>query len=115
MCQSLRVAAFSIDVAREEGTTVISVSGALDLNSVPTLLEGAKAVLGDRTANGLVLDFANVDFLDSTGLGCLVEIRQVAEDAGKPVALRAVPAATARVIELGGLSGIFDVLPAPAD
>lgn len=100
---------FSIDVARDAGTVVATVSGDVDLSSVPTLLESAKAALADPQVSRLVLDLAALAFIDSTGLGCLVEISQVATAAGKSLALRSVPREPARVIELGGLTGFFEV------
>ncbi|MDT4925694.1 MAG: hypothetical protein QOG01_3407 [Pseudonocardiales bacterium] len=111
MCQSLLVTEFSIDTAREAETAVVAVAGDLDLGSVTALRHESNAALADPEVAKLVLDFSQLTFLDSTGLGCLVEIRQLAVTSGKSFALRSVQPTTARVLELGGLDGFFDVTP----
>jgi anti-anti-sigma factor len=111
----LLVTELSIDTERQADTAIVAVSGDLDLGSVSTLRHESIAALADADVAKLVLDFAGLTFLDSTGLGCLVEIRQLAVTSGKAFALRSVQPATARVLELGGLNGFFDVTPETGD
>jgi anti-anti-sigma factor len=55
----------------------------------------------------LVIDFGGVTFVDSTGLGALVRIRNEAERHGKRVDLVGVRREVRRVLELTGLSELF--------
>jgi anti-sigma B factor antagonist len=107
------VTEFSIATEREADAAVVTVVGDIDLGSVTALRHEASSALADPEVSRLVLDFAGLTFLDSTGLGCLVEIRQLAVTSGKSFALRAVAPQTARVLELGGLDGFFDLTSAP--
>jgi anti-anti-sigma factor len=113
MCKSLRVTEFSIDTEHRENVAFLAVAGAVDLSTVPALRTESSAALADPDVSGLVLDFGRLTFLDSTGLGCLVELRQLAVTSGKSFALTSVGPETARVLELGGLGGFFDIAPEP--
>ncbi len=85
----------------------MSLDGELDLATVPRLREAAIAELGDPDCAGLVLDLEHLTFLDSTGLGCWIELRNRAEDAGKAMQLRDIPLAARRTVTIAGLAPIF--------
>jgi anti-anti-sigma factor len=85
---------------------VLVVSGELDIATVDQLATLARAAL-DSAASVLVIDFSGVTFVDSTGLGALVRIRNEAERNGKRVDLVGVRREVRRVLELTGLSELF--------
>ncbi|SMC20114.1 anti-sigma B factor antagonist [Desulfacinum hydrothermale DSM 13146] len=59
--------------SREQGVLVVEMHGKLDITTVPHFKErSASWVEGDHRA--LVLDFAHVSFVDSSGLGSLVAL-----------------------------------------
>lgn len=104
------MADFSIETQRQSNIVVLTVIGDLDLSTVPALRTSSTEVLADPEAAGLVLDFHGLTFLDSTGLGCLVELRQLATTTGKSFALSSLRPESARVLELGGLGDFFDLV-----
>lgn len=59
----------------------LSVSGELDLATVPQLEQQARTLLADG-ARSIVLDLADVSFIDSTGLRLLLLLSQQAADEG---------------------------------
>ncbi|MFJ4622933.1 STAS domain-containing protein [Streptomyces sp. NPDC088812] len=63
----------------------------------------------------LVLDLAQVDFLDSTGLSTLIGLWHAAEGAGGSLVLAAVPNRLERRITTTGLSLILPVHATVAD
>jgi anti-anti-sigma factor len=85
---------------------VLVVSGELDIATVDQLATEARTAL-DSATSVLVLDFSGVTFVDSTGLGALVRIRNEAERHGKRVDLVGVRREVRRVLELTGLSELF--------
>ncbi len=59
----------------------LSVSGELDLATTPQLEQQASTLLADG-ARSIVIDLANLDFIDSTGLRLLLLLSQQAADDG---------------------------------
>ena len=55
----------------------------------------------------LVLDLTDLGFLDSTGIGCWVEIRSHALAHDKQLTIRSVPLTVQRILEIGGLYEMF--------
>jgi anti-anti-sigma factor len=76
LCRSDR---FSSSVSPEAGRTVLRVAGELDTEVAPTFW----AAIDELTWSGdLVVNAAELSFVDSTGIGCLFKLHHRAEDAG---------------------------------
>src|SRR5690606_32278084 len=90
-----------VDSGHQEAT--VSVQGEIDYGSVSHL----RSVLADlsETQSDLpvVLDLSQVTFIDSTGLGVLVQAKQRIEAAGRSMKVRDPQPRVQRVLELGGL------------
>jgi anti-anti-sigma factor len=86
----------------------ISVSGEVDIAYVDELLSHARACL-EGPADICVIDLAGVTFMDSSGLGALVRIRNLAHDHDKQLVLSNVPARVSRLFEVSGLTGVFSL------
>ena len=56
----------------EDGVTIFTLSGAIDLHYVPTLRSLFQSKLNERCP-ALIVDLNAVDFIDSTGLATLIE------------------------------------------
>lgn len=94
----------TIDVSTDEfDRSVLVVRGAIDLQTREDLLRVAKQVISDGTP-ALVLDFEGVNFIDSTGIGALVEISRDAEDADAGLVLRRPSDRVLRILQLTGLT-----------
>lgn len=96
----------------EDGTFVVEASGEVDLAVVDQLLE--IAIGGLSGARAVCLDLRGVSFIDSTGIGALVLIRNEASAASKSMRLTNVPPAVRRLLALTGLEDAFDI-DAPDD
>lgn len=107
----MAVATFSTAVTHSGDTTIVSLSGELDIATVPELRPVATEELDRPGCTTLVLDLSELSFLDSTGIGCWVEIRSYATDLGKQVTVRNAPPAVRRVLEIGGLLTLFEAAP----
>jgi anti-sigma B factor antagonist len=94
----------SIEVSTpEEGRVVVTVSGAIDLQTRGELLDAGHSAL-EGGAKQLVLDLAAVSFIDSTGIGALVELGHDADDGSANLVLRNPSARVERILEVTGLS-----------
>ena len=64
-------------------------------------------LLGEGDVRRLVLDLADVSFIDSAGLGALLSIRQRAEGLGIEMRLARPSAAVQRILALTGADAVF--------
>ncbi len=102
---------FELRVEPEGEVTVITVSGELDLATVPAM-RGALLGAVDRRARRLVLDLSGVTFIDSVGVGAVLHAkRRLGADGAVAVVL--APDSYARVIL--DVVGADRVLPVRAD
>jgi anti-sigma B factor antagonist len=99
----------SLSALRESGRSVVVLDGELDLASVPDLRSAALAALDEPECSVLVLDLERLTFLDSTGIGCWIELRNHAEQLGKTVEFRSIPSAARRTVTIAGLAGLFGI------
>lgn len=97
-------------VTRSSGNErrTLAVSGEVDLATIDEFLAEADACL-DTAAETVEIDLGEVTFIDSSGLGALVRIRNAAHDRSKVLVLTNVPASVERLLAVTGLSEAFDV------
>jgi anti-sigma B factor antagonist len=94
------------------GEVVLTVSGSVDLASQNVLLAKGQEVVGRNGVTGVVLDLSDVGFLDSTGLGALVEVSRDAEDQDIDFAISNPSLRVQRVLEVTGLRDRWRVFTA---
>lgn len=103
------MSSLTLTTRRESDRAILTVAGDLDLATVPQLREAALAALGSADCRTLVLDLDGLTFLDSTGLGCCIELRNRAEEMDLRFELVRVPPSAARTIAISGLSALFEL------
>ena len=96
-----------IDVARDASSATVSVAGELELVQGDRLEAAVRRLLPE--VERVVIDLNGVTFLDSSGLGALIALRQAAEETGTRLALRSPTQAVTRVLELTSTTSIFEV------
>jgi anti-sigma B factor antagonist len=98
---------FRCDVFPERERVRIAPAGDLDIATTPRLRAAVKDLL-DSGFDHVVVDLADVEFLDSSGVQLLLAL-QTAADAGEyRFALKPGPSAVQRIFEL---TGTLDQLP----
>jgi anti-sigma B factor antagonist len=98
-------AQFWADVATVEGRTVISVSGEIDLSTVPGLRTEINALITGG-ARQLLLDLEAVTFMDSSGLNLLVGVVKLL-GSGSVGVISAKPT----IRRIFSISGLDQVIP----
>ncbi|HET8892702.1 MAG TPA: STAS domain-containing protein [Gaiellaceae bacterium] len=94
-------------VRRERGAVVVALAGELDLYNANDVREALIGITADEPAR-LVVDLAEVTFIDSTALGVLIEARS--RMASRRAFLLAAPGMeTKRALEISGLDKHFSV------
>ncbi len=104
--------ALDIQVSGSNTTSLITVTGEVDLYTSPKL---RTAILEAVPAAGakVELNLSGVRYMDSSGVATLVEGLRSARDHNKGFALVAPSAAVMKVLELAKLDSIFEVSPKP--
>jgi anti-sigma B factor antagonist len=92
---------------RDDGGCTITVSGEVDIATVEEFLAAAESCLAGG-AQILEVDLGAVSFIDSSGLGALVRIRNQALEGGSSIVLKDVPPVVARLLEVTGLDAAFE-------
>jgi anti-sigma B factor antagonist len=89
-------------------TTVIEVSGEIDVYTAPRLREKIIALV-DAGSYDLIIDMEGVEFLDSTGLGVLVGgLKRVRLHDGS-IVLVCTQSRILRIFRITGLSKVFEI------
>jgi anti-sigma B factor antagonist len=89
-----------------DGLRSLAVSGDFDIASVERFLAQAQACLNDAP-DLLEIDLAAVTFIDSSGLGALVRMRNLAGDSAKTLTFVNIPPSVNRLFEVTGLAETF--------
>lgn len=96
--------------ALEEGSG-LRVSGELDLLTVPQLQDALSRVANHDP--NVVLDFGDVSFVDSSGLGLLISTARVAETRGGSLILRALSQPVRRLFRIAIPDGVPGLVVEP--
>jgi anti-sigma B factor antagonist len=97
---------FSVDASTSGDVLVLAVTGEVDMATAPELAR-AIGLVSDH-ARGVVVDFSDVTFLDSSGLNALV--RGQRELAGREVSLSVVVPAGSPVLRIFEITQLTDSL-----
>jgi len=101
---------FGVDISADAGDVVVAVRGELDVLTAPFLWEQIEPVLPTVTGK-LVLDFTDLSFIDSMGLGVLVraQSRMRGEESERQIVIRNPNAHSRKVFEITGLDRVLDI------
>jgi anti-sigma B factor antagonist len=102
---------FRCDVAREDGTAILRAVGALDIATVP-VLDDRLAELRDAGFRRLILDLRGLDFIDSTGLRCILRYDARARLDDFSIELIQGPRAVRRVFDVTGTTAYLPFVDA---
>lgn len=87
----------------------LSVAGDLDLAVAKEFQDAAAMAASADACRDLVIDLSQVDFIDSTGIGALVSVRNSSLGKGIALHLRRPTPQVRRLIEIANLGAVFDI------
>jgi len=90
----------------DAGNGTLGLVGSIDLTTRQAMLDAGMDVLA--RGGSLTLDMADVDFIDSTGIGALVELTKAAESKGSRLMVSGRSARVSRVLEATGLEDAWN-------
>ncbi len=88
-------------IERRDGAVIVRLAGELDLYNTPAVRD-VLVDLSERQPDRLVIDLEEVAFVDSTGLGALIEARSKLHDR-RALVLAAPGAQVLRALQISGL------------
>jgi anti-sigma B factor antagonist len=91
-----------------DGVAVVDVRGEVDVYTAPRLREELHHCL-DGGKNKIVVNLADVAYMDSSGLGVLIGALKRAREEKGDLVVAAPNARISRILEVTGLSKIFNV------
>jgi anti-sigma B factor antagonist len=99
---------FEMVDAREGQTVTLQARGEIDASTAAEMRRHLEEAL-DGDATRVVADLTEVDFLDSAGLGVLVEAHRRLEEADRALVVRVSNPSTVRVLAITGMDRYFTV------
>ena len=87
----------------------VEITGELDLKVADKLRTDLDKLINENPGKELILDFANVSFIDSSGLGVLLGRYKKTCSAGNKICIKDVQPQVKRVLELSGISRLINV------
>lgn len=97
----------SIRVAAKDGKVTLFLSGEIDLETSPAVRKALLDHLGEGQA--LLVDLADVTYMDSSGIASLVEAYQRARDKSLGFTLVRVSEPVLKVLKLARLDRVFTI------
>lgn len=85
----------------------VVLSGDLDLSTATAPVELAYGLMADRQVERVVVDLVGVRFIDSSGIGGLVQLSNYARSRGADVVLSGASTRVRSVLTLAGLSAVL--------
>jgi anti-sigma B factor antagonist len=104
-----RDTSFEITDSGQPGVAVVAVRGEIDVATSPEMRHVLEELLEPRPGL-LIVDLSDVSFIDSTGLGALVEAVTAARAGGGDLQLVVTQPHIMKLLELTGLDAVFTVV-----
>lgn len=87
----------------------LKLSGRFDFHSHRDFRSAYEKILETGAVREIVIDFAEVDYLDSSALGMLLLLREKADGAGKNVALAGLRGTVKQVLDIANFGKLFSI------
>lgn len=100
-------------VSQHLNFTVIHLSGEIDLSESPEVRKQILNYINKK--NNLLVDLSGVNYIDSSGVACLVEGLQVSRTKKIKFALLGVSESALKVLQLARLDRVFKIYKSPED
>lgn len=98
-----------ISLRQSDKTTILDVSGDIDLATSPQLRKALLRELRELRIPRVVLNLKEVRYIDSSGVASLVEALKASRDVGSRLVLYGLNSAVREVMQLSKLVRIFEI------
>ena len=98
-----------------DGAAVVTVVGEVDFSNADELAECVRAAVAEGSPATVRVNLRSATFIDSTGLGALIEGHRAVREAGAEFLVVEPTAAFRRVLDVTGLCPFFGLAETPAE
>jgi anti-sigma B factor antagonist len=99
----------------DRGRRIITLAGSLDLQSRTGLVAEGRQAATAEGSTGVVLNLAGITFIDSSGIGAIVELAGASADADISFSLQDPSARVSRILQITGLQEAWASEPAATE
>lgn len=96
-------------ILNESGKVTIKLAGRFDFNTHREFRAAYEPLITDSTVRSVAVDFAGVDYLDSSALGMLLMLRDKLGGGNKEVALTGVRGNVKQVLDIANFGKLFQI------
>jgi anti-sigma B factor antagonist len=101
-------APLSISIEQDEDKLVVTPVGEIDLSTSPQLRQSLQAALVDGDTR-VIVDLAEVPYMDSSGVATLVEALQVCRRQHRELVLVRLTSRVASIFQISKLDSVFTI------
>lgn len=87
----------------------LKLSGRFDFHSHRDFRAAYEKILETGAVREIIIDFADVDYLDSSALGMLLLLREKADGAGKAIVLASLRGTVKQVLDIANFGKLFAI------
>lgn len=102
------------DIRRQDGAVIVALSGEIDLHRTPEVHKALVGVCQERPAR-LVINLQEVSYIDSSGIGTLVEVFRRVNGYRGELRLCGLNERVYSVFEITKLNHFFKIYPSEAE
>jgi anti-sigma B factor antagonist len=100
----------SLDITVDDGEerVFVRLHGRLGIDSSPTLRDRLLAILQGQPPKTIIVDLAEVSYMDASGIATLLEALKVARNRQATLCLKGLQGRMVRLFEVTGLLSVFE-------
>jgi anti-sigma B factor antagonist len=98
-----------ISARRIETSTILDVSGNIDISNSPEMRKALLRELREKGVSRVVLNLSGVDYIDSSGVASLVEGLKVSRESGSRFLLFGLSDSAREVLKISRLLKLFEI------
>ncbi len=92
---------------------IVTIKGEVDIYSVDTF-RGSIEETFDQGARDIILDCSELTYIDSIGMGVLIEMRNKSQELGKKIAMKNPRPNIKKLLSLTGVDRIIEIIESPS-
>jgi len=100
--------ALEINLRERDGATLVLLRGRLNIDSSPGLRDRLLDILRRRASEAVIVDLADVSYIDASGMATLVEGLKIARNRQGTLCLQGLQDRVLQLFELTGLLDLFE-------
>lgn len=106
---------FEIKIEKKDNTVIVRMKGRIGGEASIRMYQEIKSLTESYTRHNFVLDFSDIDFIDSSGLGSLVAINSTLLKNGNELYLASIQDNLKGLLKITNLDKILKMVDTPED